>query len=172
MKTVKVNLNKVRKTIKKVEELLQKAPKSPNALQVHDIYLPLNHLFNQASKWAFEHPVKTMVVPRKVRYIATTDTTVYDHVKFFGASAVGERKIFDAAQKVANTVNFYADRGYVTGVLTKLILLQLVTEPHQLERWVICSYVALSAEGIEYLEKNPSKVEFPLGGVPENVEDL
>lgn len=171
MKSVTVSLNRAKKSIHEAEELLKNAPAS-NALKVEDIYLPLNHLFNAAAKHAFEIQVNQTFVQREIKMVTTTQTKVIDEVRYFGAVAVGERKIFDACQKVANAVNHYADRGFVTGVLCKLIMLQLATEPHQLKRWVVCSYVALSPEGIEYLKTNPTKVEFSVGGLPLNSDDL
>lgn len=176
MKTVKVSLNRARKSAKSIldeaEELLKRVPDEGSSLKVTDIYLPLNHLFDHAAKRAFETVVHQTSSQRELKVISTTRTKVIDQVKYFGATAVGERKIFDAAQKVANTVNFYANKGYVTGVLSKLIMYQLATEPFQLERWLLLSYVSLSPEGLEYLTNNPTKVEFSIGGLPMNVEDL
>lgn len=174
MKSVKVSLNRAQKVnnyIAGVKEQLANAPVS-NSIKAENIYLPLNHLFNAASKRAFENVVSSLARQRQVKVVSTTQLKVIDEVKFFGAQAVGERKIFDAAQKVANAVNHYSDRGFITGVLCKLIMIQLATEPHQLEKYVICSYVALSPEGLEYLKANPSKVEFQEGTLPLNSEDL
>lgn len=136
-------------------------------LKVQSIYLPLNHLFNQASKRAFEISVKQVPPPpRKLTFITDTRGIAIDEVRFFGAKAVGERQIFDAAQKVANLVNEYASKGFVTAELQKLLLVQLVTEPHQLEEYLVLSYVALSEQGIQYLTKNPTNLEFAQGSVP------
>lgn len=176
MKSVKVSLNRARKPVQEVlkeaEELLKSAPTQGSSLKVEDIYLPLNHLFDQAAKRAFENVVTQLTIQRESKVVSTTKIKVIDQVRYFGAQAVGERKIFDACQKVANIVNLYANKGYVTGVLVKLCLMQLATEPFQLERYIVFSYVSLSPEGLEYLKLNPTKVEFPEGGLPLNSEDL
>lgn len=175
MKSVKVSLNSARKPIQQSDELAKIIEQSPatNSLKVEDIYLPLNHLFSAATKRAFQNEVKQLAIQRTLTFqVTTTQTKVVDQVKYFGAMAKGERSIYDAAQKVANMVNYYSDRGFVTGVLTKLVMIKFVTEPHELEKWAIISYIALSPQGLEHLEKNPTKISFPEGGVPSNLEDL
>lgn len=160
------------KVEKKIEEELANNP-ATNAVRVIDIYLPLNHLFNQAAKKAFQNKVKDTVVERSLKVISSTQVKVVDQVRYFGAKAVGDRKIFDAAQKVANQINEYANKGYVTGVLgTPLLLMPLATEPHELEKYFILSYVSLSPTGLEHLDKNPTKLEFEMGGVPNDCDDL
>lgn len=146
-------------------------PKTASAsMGIENLYLPYNHLFSAASKRAFQNEVKQHIVERELKVITTTALKVIDEVRYFGARATGERKIFDAAQKVANTVNFYASKRFVTGALLKLALIQLATEPHELEEFVVVSYVALSPEGLEYLRANPTKVEFVIDAV--NVDEL
>lgn len=135
---------------------------TPPELLVTDIYLPLNHLFNSAAKRAFQNKIELL---KQERFsINSPFEKVVDEVRFFGCKAVGERKIFDAAQNVANEVNFYANLGFVTGAMTKLLLYKLFSEPFQLEQWVVLSYIALSPEGLEYLKNNPSKIEMEIGG--------
>jgi len=176
MKSVKISLNRAKKSsisdaINKAEELLKNFPAS-NSIKADDIYLPLNHLFNTAAKRAMDIKVEHTVIERELTYVTTTQKKVIDQVRYFGAMAVGERNIFDAAQKVANQINQYANKGFVTGSLCKLLMIKFVTEPHQLERWAIVSYVALSPEGIEFMDKNPTKLSFDIGAVPLNSEDL
>lgn len=156
--------------IRKSEKLIKKYKSMPqgNALKIEDIYLPLNHLFNAAAKHAFEETVKELKPRRQAKY--DLSGFIQDEVRYFGSKAVGERKIFDAAQRVANQVNFYADRGFVTGVLTKLSLFELFTEPHQLKQYIVVSFVAMSPAGIEFITKNPSPIEFEEGAVP-SVQD-
>jgi hypothetical protein len=175
MRSVKVSLSRAQKLLDQGEKLVKSLEKSgPATLKVENIYLPLNHLFSAATKRAFENEVAQTTIERTLKVVSTTKTKVYDQVRFFGATAVGERKIFDAAQKIANQINALAEKGFITGVLTgsRLILYQLATEPHQLEQWIITSFVALSPEGLEYLRKNPTKLQFPVGGVPLNSDDL
>lgn len=174
MPSVKVALNRARKLADKGEKLIKDLKDEPNKINVNDIYLPLNHLFNQAAKRAFERKVDNTVTEREVKMLTTTKAKEIDQVRFFGAKAVGERKIFDAAQKVANQINHYADKGLITGVMgnCKLMMIQLATEPFQLEQWIVMSYVALSPYGIDYLKSNPTKIEFEVGGVPLNSDDL
>ena len=182
MRTAKVALGRAKKPLSESEKLVKALDKGNKAksekdleqgtsLKVENIYLPLNHLFNQAAKRAFERHVDQEFTERKVSYVTSLEREVIDEVRYFGSVAVGERKIFDAAQKVANQINFYCDKGFVTGQLCKLIMVQLATEPHQLERWAIVSYVALSPEGIAFLKSNPTKIEFEVGSVPFTSDD-
>lgn len=165
----KITLEKTSDVLKKAEQIIEDHKKFTEgpALKLHDIYLPLNHLFNAAAKRAFTRQVKDLRPIRDLVFFSDLQTKVQDTVKYFGAQVRGERKIFDAAQKVANHVNFYADKGFITGYLTKLMLCPLVSEPHQLERFVVVSYVAFSPEGLKFLEANPCPIEFKEGGLPE-----
>lgn len=157
---------KPKKTLIQLEEALMDY-KAKAALNIDKIYLPLNHIFNQASKRAFQTSVDKTMIERTKTVITDLVVEVLDEVRYFGSTAVGECEIFDAAQKVASQVNEYADQGFVTGVLgCPLIMLKLATEPHELEKYAVLSYVALSPEGIKYLKDNPSKVEFNAGTIP------
>lgn len=141
----------------------------PSSLHVENIYLPLNHLFTQASKKAFQTRISSTIHLRKVEAYIEEEEAFYveDRVKYFGSRSIGERGIFDAATRVADQINKLSAAGYVTAVLGgPLMLYQLRTEPHQIETFAIISYVALTPEGISYLEKNPSKLEFREGEIP------
>ena len=127
--------------------------------RVVDIYLPLNHLFNQAAKKAFQFQVKGAVNKRTIEKHDGGKVEVIDKVRYFMTEAVGEREIFNSAQKIANEINSLALKGYVTGALLKLGMIKLSTEPHELERYMVVSYVSINKQGSLFLEKNPSLFE-------------
>lgn len=133
-----------------------------------DIYLPLNHLFSQATKKAFENVVTKIIVDRVSKVTTSTiQHTVYDQVRYFGIKAIGERCIFDAAKRLANQINDLASKGYITGVLgPKLSLFQLATEPHQLPEWLVLCYPCFSEQGLAWVESEDFDTEFKIGGIP------
>lgn len=160
-----------KKAIKAAEDLLKNVDyTNASKLKIEDIYLPLNHLFSVASKQAFKFEKDQLKSVRKVKVIYTTIDKVTDEVRFFGARVTGERNIFDAAKTVATTINELAKDGFITGVLKgcKLMLIELATEPHQLQEWIVVSYVSLSPQGIEALKtrKYPTLVD-GAGAMPE-----
>ncbi|SRR6266481_2367346 len=167
-------LKRARDTIKRADEFMKileaRTDIPAPGIKYHDIYLGLNHLFNAASKQAFEFEVDSIHPKRKIKVIISTQTETQDEVKFFGAKVTGERNIFDAAKHVANTVNEMAKEGYVTGVLKgcKLIVLDLVREPHELAKFYVLSYPALSQYGVEALKTKKFQTYFePDSGEPE-----
>jgi len=119
---------------------------TPPVIQAEDAYLPLNHLFNAASKKAFKKEVKTLISKRHSPIMPVEAT---DRVAFFGCVAVGERNIFDAAKCVAYTVNGYASQGLVTGVLLKLSIIKLWSEEWELDKYVVVSYPCMTSEGYD-----------------------
>lgn len=164
-KTKTSAISRLSQAVKEVEKEVAEMTKG-SPMQVENIYLPLNHLFNAAAKRAFKIEVKELNPVRQVTAVATTQFKVKDTVRYFGARAVGERKIFDAAQKVANKINELANHGFVSGVLTKLVAIKLATEPFQLEQYVVISYVAVTDAGLEWLRKNPTELEMQEGEIP------
>lgn len=184
MKTITVDLSKGKKdespsvqdTLKQVRDLQEELEKNPisNSLYVQDAYLALNHLFNQAAKRAYENQVKQLVNPRKLKVVRTTKLEVFDRVRFFGVVASGERKIFDAAREVANSINELANKGYITGALCRLSIMRLATEPHELDKFIIMSYPCLSPEGYEHVQNSNYTLDFEgaNGTMPINLEDI
>lgn len=143
--------------------------KESEALVVHDIYLPLNHLFNNAAKKAFSQKVTASPHVRKVKYSGNfVHENVIDPITYFGSVAVGERNIFDAAKEVANSINACAKEGWITGSLTKLALIKLASEVHEVERYIVVSYVAMTQFGFENVEIRKMDTQFKLGGLPES----
>lgn len=133
---------------------------SNTALQVHDIYLPLNHLFTRAAKQALKNQVKDLNPKRRLNPPVDLTLEIEDTVRFFGSTTEGgERGIFDAAKKVANQINFYAERGLVTGALSKLLCIQLATQPHELDKYMVVSYVAFSPQGVKLLTETPDSLQ-------------
>lgn len=149
-------LEDARKAIADAQQFLEdfEDPKVKSSIKVEDIYLPLNHLFSLATKQAFKFEKTQIKNVRKVKVIYTTVDKVTDEVRFFGSKVTGERNIFDAAKSVANTINDLSKDGFITGVLKgcRLMLIELATEPHQLQQWLVVSYVSLSPQGIEALK--------------------
>lgn len=146
-----------------------------STIQTESIYLPLNHLFTASSKRAMrqEFTTGTSVRQRKLEVITSIcGAYVDDPVTFFGCVAVGERKIFDAAKQVAWAVNECSKEGWVTGGMKdmKLSLIRLVSEPHELEKFVIISYVSMTFYGYTEMKKRDFKAEFALGELPKLVE--
>jgi hypothetical protein len=131
-------------------------PISLSTLQLHDAYLPLNHLFSQASKKAFENEVKELNPKRPDPFGLGQ---IIDILVRIEAIAPGERKIFDAAKTVANLINGLADRKYITGAMTKLAIVQLYTEPFCLPEYAVFSFVSLKSESIEEIKKRMQVTE-------------
>lgn len=124
------------------------------ALDIQDLYLAYNHLFNPAAKKALSIAVKENTTERTLKHVYTTAKSEIDEVKHFTTTVQGQDNIINGAQKIIDIVNEYADQGFVTGAMVKLGLVRLVNETHQLEKYTIFSYVALSPAGIKVLESN------------------
>jgi hypothetical protein len=164
-------IEEIEKFIEETSDLL-KAGKLSAQVKVENIYLPLNHLFNAAAKRAFAaRSVSEQNPMRKIKFLTTTQTEVQDEVRFFGSRAIGERNIFDAAKKVAGAINHLAGEGYITGVMKscKLMLMELVSEPHELPQFLVLSYPCVSPQGVDYLKSHKCDELFEMSEMPKSV---
>jgi hypothetical protein len=94
---------------------------------------------------------------------------VCDPVVFLGSrSHVTE--IGSAIAKVAETVNHLADKGYITGALTPLSIIEL-TCPDVDQKYLIVSYVAVTQAGKVYIDQNLKHMNFEEGGTPLSVKE-
>lgn len=89
---------------------------------------------------------------------------IVDTVKFIGLR-VNDFNFDAGVDKVIYMINDLASHGYVTASLASLITLEFYTGQLPREHGVL-SYVALTAEGIEYLEKNYPEFNLQEGGMP------
>jgi hypothetical protein len=150
-----------------IEELEKITPPTGGpAIDVQDIYLPLNHLFSQATKRAFRNQVKTLKSYRKLANPVTLNQVIQDEVRYFGATALSERKIFDAAKAVVDYVNQLSSQGYVTGYLTKLSIIRLASEPHELEKYMVFCFPCLTPDGIKSVDINDHLLSIKEGEIP------
>ncbi len=134
-----------------------------------DIYLPLNHLFSEASKKAFEFESTETEFQRERKALAnihkksSSKTLEKVEARYIGTYVKGQKGIYDGAKKVANRVNELASKGYVVGCLkgAQLFLYELIREDYELEKYFLLSYIILTPAGLKYIEQNPINLDIP-----------
>lgn len=149
------DIDQIKETIEKSQEEFESGAlgKSCPILQVTDLSLPYNHLFNAAAKKAMKIKLTNLV---QTRVPSGQLTAVLEKVEFFSVVAVGERNIVKAAGKIANIVNEYALQGHVTGCLAPLSMISLYVEPFELSKYAVFCFVGMTQQGSNKLhEENP-----------------
>ncbi len=121
------------------------------ALTSYDLTIPYSHMFSTAAKHALSRKV-TELNPKRKTLLAPIEGEVYDKVEFFSAIAVGPEKVVKAARIITDLINHYAAKGYVTGCLAPLSYIKLFSEPHELPKYAIFCFVAMSDQGCKALE--------------------
>ena len=144
---------------KKQEETVIEGP----VLQTIDLSVAYSHMFSAAAKRGMATKVKELIHKRDITMPITLQTIAHDKVEFFGALAIGEEKIVKAGRLVAENINRYAAKGYVTGCLAPLAAIKLATEPHELPKYAVYCFVSLTQAGIEMAVDD--KFRTPEGGV-------
>jgi len=129
------------------------------ALQVHDLSLAYNHMFSAAAKKGMERKVTTQIVKREIVTVSQLSPQfAVDKVEYFSCIANGKEKLYKAARMVADNINRYAARGYVTGTLAPLSCIELCREPHELERYAVYCFVAMTQAGSTMAKNDTSGI--------------
>lgn len=90
---------------------------------------------------------------------------VMDMVNFFGLTA-DEHNVDAAIAKTINTINDLAERGYITGAMAPLSIIQLQTTDFFSKSYCIVSYLAVNSAGQLYVDSNLQDMIFKEGGTP------
>ena len=162
------NLKSTQQTIEDAEKLIKEINDNPigiGLMQVENIYLPFKSLFSKAAQKALSIKAMSTIHQRKIHYINSLKTIALDRVTFFGKKC-DEDSILPAVQKLAIEINELASKGFVTAALCPLIYLKLASEPHELSKYLVLSYIAISDEGREYLAKEKKFSVFEEGALP------
>jgi hypothetical protein len=115
-------------------------------------------MFSAAAKLGMSNKINSLLPKRTLKNPILLGTEVVDVVHYFSAVAVGADKMVKAARLVTDRINFYASKGCVTGRLSNLQAIQLINEPHELEKYAVCCFVALNHEGIEIAKTDDSGI--------------
>ncbi len=145
-------LEELEKLAAALEAGKEKNTPSKTAVNVIDLSLPYNHMFNPAAKRAMTNKVDGLIVKRKKTVIDNLKLDALDTVHFFAVIASSPEKLVKAARIITNDINYLSEKGYVTGCLLPLSCVKLATEPFQLEKYAVSCYVSLTEEGSKWLE--------------------
>ncbi len=95
---------------------------------------------------------------------------VVDCVMFLG-SACSREELGLSAEKLIVTINDLADKGYITGAMAPLSIIELAEVVPADIRYAMISYVAITEKGQKYAESVHADRFFKEGGMPTKVGD-
>lgn len=91
-----------------------------------------------------------------------------DIVVYIG-SACNREELGLAAEKVIRAINELAEKGYITGAMLPLSIIQLSEQAPEDSRYLIVSYVALTSVGQKYAQHSMPDMLFTECGIPKKV---
>lgn len=155
-KSISESLADLTKSFEKVIQENSKLVQGP-AIQITDLSLAYNHMFSPASERGMQTKVKSLNPEREIKVLNTTQLKVFDKVEYFAAVAVGKKNIVKAARQICELINKYSAKGYITGCLQPLSVMELPVEPFRLEEYTVLCFVSMTEEGSKELalEKSP-----------------
>lgn len=146
MEKSKLFFNPTKDIIEEFEKETEK-PTEGTALNIVDMSLAYNHMFSPAAKLGMSRKIKDLNPEREIDHGSTQKIRTRDKVEYFAALVSGEEKIVKAARRIAEYINKLASKGYITGCLAPISALNMLSQPHELQKYAVMCFVAVTEDG-------------------------